>query len=151
MHSHETTPEQHGIISHRLSVRLCLATTLTLALLVSPVYAGPTISLGSLLDEMVDSDAAAKFPVAESGKYGLSADLTKAVDYGIVRVPSDGRPLAQLLDLYNNGVVNQVHQLGTHDLTAGNHQLTVDIVGANPRAIKSHMFGIDYRKLERVD
>ena len=34
--------------------------------------------------------------------------------------------------------------LGTHDLTAGEHKLTVEIVGANDKAIKSHMFGLDY-------
>ena len=33
--------------------------------------------------------------------------------------------------------------LGTHRLAKGNHQLTVEIVGANPKAVKAYMFGID--------
>jgi hypothetical protein len=92
-----------------------------------------------------------EFPVSEAGRYELSADLTRAVDYGVVRMTLDGRPLVESLDLYNNGVVNQVHQLGTHDLAAGTHRLTIHIVGANPKAVKSHMFGLDYLKLDRVD
>ena len=34
--------------------------------------------------------------------------------------------------------------LGAHDLTEGEHKLTVEIVGANDKAIKSYMFGLDY-------
>jgi len=33
--------------------------------------------------------------------------------------------------------------LGTHELTAGDHKLTVEIVGANEQAVKSYMFGLD--------
>jgi len=34
--------------------------------------------------------------------------------------------------------------LGTHELTEGDHQLGIEIIGANPAAVKSHMFGLDY-------
>ena len=33
--------------------------------------------------------------------------------------------------------------LGTHELTAGEHKLTVEIVGANEKAVKAYMFGLD--------
>jgi hypothetical protein len=39
---------------------------------------------------------------------------------------------------------------GNHDLSAGQHKLTIQIVGANPKAIKRHMVGLDYVKLEPV-
>ncbi len=38
--------------------------------------------------------------------------------------------------------------MGEHDLTAGEHKLTVEIVGAREAAIKSYMFGLDYVKLD---
>jgi hypothetical protein len=38
--------------------------------------------------------------------------------------------------------------LGTHHLTAGDHKLTVEIVGANPKAVKGFMFGLDEVFLE---
>jgi len=38
--------------------------------------------------------------------------------------------------------------LGAHDLTAGEHKLTVEIVGANDKAVKAYMFAIDYVKLD---
>ena len=38
--------------------------------------------------------------------------------------------------------------MGEHDLTTGDHKLTVEIVGANEKAIKSYMFGLDYVKLD---
>ena len=38
--------------------------------------------------------------------------------------------------------------MGEHELTAGDHKLSVEIVGANDQAIKSYMFGLDYVKLD---
>jgi hypothetical protein len=34
--------------------------------------------------------------------------------------------------------------LGTHDLSAGAHRLSVEIVGSNEQALKSYMFGLDH-------
>lgn len=86
-------------------------------------------------------------PVEKARKYKLSAALTKAVDYGIVQLSLDGKKLGAPIDLFNNGVVTKVYDLGTHGLTAGQHRLSAAITGANPKAVKSHMFGIDYLKL----
>jgi len=38
--------------------------------------------------------------------------------------------------------------LGEHDLTAAEHKLTAEIVGANDKAIKGYMVGLDYVKLD---
>ncbi len=87
-------------------------------------------------------------PVASSGKYKLIAAMTKAVDYGTVRVLLDGREVATL-DLFNNGVLpTGERELGTHALTAGEHKLTVELTGANEKAVKAYMFGLDYLRLE---
>lgn len=47
--------------------------------------------------------------------------------------------------LPNDGVIPTVPpiSLGTHTLTAGDHKLTVEIVGANDKAVKAYMFGLD--------
>jgi hypothetical protein len=87
-------------------------------------------------------------PVEKAGNYQLRAQLTKAVDYGIVQLSLDGKKLSGPIDLYNNGVVATGElDLGRHELSAGEHKLTVVITGANEKAVKSYMFGLDYLKL----
>ena len=63
------------------------------------------------------------------------AELTKALDYGIVQIYLNGNPAVEPIDLFNDGVIRQVYQLGTHPLKAGNHLLTIEIKGANEQAI----------------
>jgi hypothetical protein len=90
-----------------------------------------------------------RLPVATSGTYRLSAQLTKAPDYGIVQLYLDGQKLGEALDLYHPSVIPTGSlPLGTHALTAGDHKLAVEITGANPKAVKNYMFGLDYLKLE---
>ena len=56
----------------------------------------------------------------------------------------DGKKAGEPIDLYNPEVVpTGPIALGVHDLAAGQHKLTVEIVGANPQAKKAYMFGID--------
>jgi hypothetical protein len=87
-------------------------------------------------------------PVVKAGKYQLLAQLTKAVDYGIVQLWLDGEKLGQPLDLFHDGViVTGELDLGTQAFSAGEHKLSVEITGANPNAVKSYMFGLDYVKL----
>ena len=88
-------------------------------------------------------------PVKQAGKYRVAMQLTKAVDYGIVQLYLDGQKLGAPIDLYHDGVVpTGLLRMGEHDLSAGDHKLTVEIVGANEKAVKSYMFGLDYVKLD---
>jgi len=90
-------------------------------------------------------------PVTKSGKYKLTAQMTKARDYGIVQLSLDGQQLGAPIDLYNPDVVpTGLVGFGTHELTAGEHKLTIEITGANEKAEKAYMFGLDYVKLEVV-
>jgi hypothetical protein len=91
--------------------------------------------------------------VMKNGTYKVSAALTKAIDYGIVQLYLDGKKLGEPIDLFNRGVIrtDPPIQLGTHELTEGKHKLTVEIVGANEKAIKRYMFGIDELKLEKQE
>ena len=90
-------------------------------------------------------------PVKEDGRYKLTAQLTKAVDYAIVQLSLDGQKLGEPIDFYNRGVIpTGPLDLGEHTLQKGNHRLTLEIVGANPKAVKSYMAGLDYVKLEKI-
>ncbi len=90
-------------------------------------------------------------PVEMAGSYELEAHLTRARDYGIVQLSLDGRELGPPIDLYSPRVVpTGALKLGVQDLTVGQHTFTLEITGANDRAVKSYMVGLDYLKLTPV-
>jgi hypothetical protein len=91
-------------------------------------------------------------PVSKAGKYKLIVQMTKARDYGIVQLSLDGKKLGEPIDLYNPEVVpTGVVDLGIQDLPVGDRSLSVEIVGANEKADKSYMFGLDYIKLQPAE
>jgi len=84
-------------------------------------------------------------PVKTAGKYEVKMLLTKARDYGIVQLSLDDEKLGDPIDLYSPEVVpTKVLSFGVRELTKGRHKLTVEITGANEKAIKAYMFGLDY-------
>jgi len=88
-------------------------------------------------------------PVANAGKYSLSAHFTQARDYAIIQVYLDGLKLGGPVDLYNPDVrPGEPIRANLVEMAAGEHKLTIEIVGANEKAIKSYMVGLDYLKLE---
>ena len=90
-------------------------------------------------------------PVQKTAAYRVKMQLTKAIDYGIVQLYLDGKKLGKPIDLYNDGVVpTGVLNMGVHKLNSGRHILRIEIVGANEKAVKKYMFGLDYLKLEEV-
>lgn len=90
-------------------------------------------------------------PVKEAGKYTLYGALTMARDYGVVSITLDGKPVASSFDGYNSPKVIHTGEKdwGTHELTAGEHQLTFTLAPPNPAAVPSNMVGIDYVRLEK--
>ncbi|HTI97866.1 MAG TPA: DUF2961 domain-containing protein [Dongiaceae bacterium] len=87
-------------------------------------------------------------PVAKAGTYHLTAQFTRAVDYGIVQLSLDGQKLGAPVDLYHDGVIPTGElDLGNHPLTAGDHTFGLQIIGANEKAVKSYMCGLDYVRL----
>jgi putative heme-binding domain-containing protein len=91
---------------------------------------------------------AVALPVAQDGTYRLQSVLTLAPDYAIVQIRLDDQPLGEPLDLYEPRVVTTgLLDFGSHHLSAGEHRLSFEIIGANPRAIKSHMVGVDFVQL----
>lgn len=90
-------------------------------------------------------------PVQEKGRYALKAALTLAKDYGIIDVSLDDKPVATGWDGYNGPKVIHSDELdwGTHELSAGEHQLTFTITGKHADAVPGYMVGLDYVRLEK--
>ena len=79
-----------------------------------------------------------------SGSGELVVYLTKAPDYGIVQFYLDDVKYGEPIDLYAPGVApsGPIH-LGRRQIPPGRRKLTVEIIGANPKAAKAYMFGMD--------
>jgi hypothetical protein len=86
-------------------------------------------------------------PVAQGGRLKLAAQFTTAPDYGIIQLYWDGNKLGGPRDFYSQKVAPTGEiDLGTHDMTAGTHQFSIEIVGANTQS-RSTVVGMDYLKL----
>ena len=87
--------------------------------------------------------------VEQDGTYDVEIVLTRARDYGIVKVAIDDVVLDAGVDLYNGPVVitSGVLMYPRVALKKGDHRLNLEIVGANPEAAKGYMVAIDYLRL----
>jgi hypothetical protein len=88
-----------------------------------------------------------KFAVPTTGSYALSTVLTKAADYGIADVQIDGNAAASFDGYQASGVGTQALDLGTTQLTAGDHQYVVTLTGKNAAAI-GYLVGVDVLELK---
>ena len=89
-----------------------------------------------------------EFPVEKAGRYEVVANLTKAIDYGIVKISINDNPPKEF-DRFNDGVATDKLSIGEFELPGGTNRLTVEIVGMNAseKAVKRFMFGLDYLQL----
>jgi hypothetical protein len=85
-----------------------------------------------------------EFAVEEAGDYDVTLGITKARDYGVVRIAVNSETRVDRLDCYGQSVLATDVKLPPCRLRAGKNTLEVTILGANPAAVKSHMFGLDY-------
>ena len=90
-----------------------------------------------------------ELPVAKDGIYDIELVLCMARDYGIVQILIDGEPLGGPIDCFNDPdvITTGVMSLPAKHLTQGTHKLGLQIVGANPKALKGFMVGLDYVRL----
>ncbi len=85
-----------------------------------------------------------EFEVVTESKF-LHVVLTKAKNYGIVRMQVDDRTIAEQIDLFSPDVkTTGVLTYDASQLKVGKHSFSLDIVGSNPKAQPSYMVGIDY-------
>jgi len=93
-----------------------------------------------------------ELPETAAGNYDVEIVMTRAVDYGIVKISLDGGILSESLDLYDTDVsTTGVLVFENRELKTGKHRLRFDILGANPKAVQSFMVGIDYVRLVHQD
>lgn len=89
------------------------------------------------------------FNVPKAGKYQVVGRFMKAVDYGVIQLAINGEKAGEPIDFYNDGVAPSPEiPLGTFDLKEGENQLSATITGANEKAAKGYMFGLDYLLLK---
>jgi putative membrane-bound dehydrogenase-like protein len=89
-----------------------------------------------------------EFPVKETGTYDMEIVMTRAIDYGMFQLILDGKEIGSPIDLYDKEVITTgVLTIPVGTVGAGKHELTAKIIGANPKAIKRYMFGLDYIRL----
>jgi hypothetical protein len=92
------------------------------------------------------------FQAPRSGRYRVFAQFLGARDYGIHQIAINGRKAGEPIDFYHVEVKpTGERDLGVFELRPDENQLSVTVVGANPQAVKSYMFGLDYLRLQPVD
>lgn len=89
------------------------------------------------------------FKAPKAGTYRVLGRFLKANDYGIASVAVNDGKAGEPLDLFNDKpVLTDELTLGTATLTEGENRLTIAITGANEKAAKAYMVGLDYIRLE---
>lgn len=101
------------------------------------------------IDAKPQASMVVEFEAQKTETVDIEVGLTKAVDYGVVKLAINGQVKQQALDCYHTSVVADSIVLKDCAVVAGHNRLKVTIVGANPKAIKRHMFGLDYLLLGR--
>lgn len=94
-----------------------------------------------------------KIEAAEAGKQRLSAVLTGARDYAVVKVSLNGKSLpGSPIDMRRPDVVtSEVLDWGIHQLAAGDHTLQFEILDSKAESPEDHdkySFGLDYIQLD---
>jgi hypothetical protein len=88
------------------------------------------------------------FPVAKAGQYRVLGRFLRARDYGIHQLAVNNAPSGGPIDFYSPDVKpSEEIDLGAFDLRQGDNELSVTVVGANAKAVKAYMFGLDYLRL----
>lgn len=85
------------------------------------------------------------FSAPKAGKYRVYGRFLKAIDYGILQLAVNGQKAGEPIDFFHDGVVHSDEMLlGTFDLHAGRNVFSATVMGANDKAKKAYMFGLDY-------
>lgn len=92
------------------------------------------------------------FPAPKAGKYQVIGQFLRARDYGIHQLAINGQKTGEPKDFFNPQVQpSKEVNLGVFALKAGDNEFAATVVGANEKALKSYMFGLDYLLLKPVE
>ena len=96
----------------------------------------------------VGDKATLTLPVKDAGKYEVKVQFCKSRDCAIVQMYLDDRKLGDPIDPFSPemGATGPV-SLGTRDLSAGEHKLTIEVTGANENSNNARQVRMDYVKL----
>ena len=99
-----------------------------------------------------DDSLVLAFNAPKAGRYHVYARCIYAVDYGIHQLSLNAQKAGEPIDFYNAQVKpGKEIDLGVFDLKADGNEFTATVMGANPKAVKSYMFGLDYLRLQAAD
>ena len=89
--------------------------------------------------------------IEKEGSYTLEIALTRARDYAVVQLTLDGKELGGPIDLFNTPdvITTGVLNYDGLELSVGAHRLGIEILGANPKAEKAFMVGLDFVRMRR--
>ncbi|MBI2921842.1 MAG: DUF2961 domain-containing protein [Planctomycetes bacterium] len=88
------------------------------------------------------------FESGEEGKRSLAMALTKAPDYGVVRISVNGAVVIESVDLYADAVRPTGEIRVEAELKKGRNELKLEITGTNRAAEpKGYMVGLDYVRI----
>lgn len=92
------------------------------------------------------------FPAPKAGKYKVFGHFLQARDYGIHQLAINGKRTGEPIDFYRPEVTpTKEILLGEFDLKSGDNEFSATVIGANEKAEKAYMFGLDYLLLKPVE
>lgn len=92
------------------------------------------------------------FPAPAAGKYRVYGHFLQASDYGIHQLAINGTPTGKPMDFYKPTVEpTKEILLGEFELKAGDNEFSATVMGANDKAVKSYMLGLDYLLLKPAE
>jgi hypothetical protein len=92
------------------------------------------------------------FTAPKAGKYQVFGRFLRARDYGIHQLAINGQKTGQPLDFYNPDVKpTEEISLGVFELKPQGNEFTATVMGANEKAVKSYMLGLDYLRLQPAE
>jgi hypothetical protein len=85
-----------------------------------------------------------EFTVPQAAMQRVFGRFIKGTEFGIAQLAINNAKAGEPLDFYNDGVgLTPEIELGTFDLTVGENQMAITSTGANEKAVKSYMVGLD--------
>jgi hypothetical protein len=95
---------------------------------------------------------AVAFPSPKAGKFRVLARFLRAPDYGIHQLAINGQKTGEPMDFYNPDVApTKEVDLGVFELKAADNEFSATVAGANDKAVKAYMFGLDYLRLKPAE
>ncbi len=92
------------------------------------------------------------FAAPKAGRYRVLGRFLRARDYGIHQLAVNGKKTGAPVDFYNPDVqAGKEMDLGVFELQQDGNEFSSTVVGANEKAVRSYMLGLDYLLLKPLE